>query len=725
METPTILRSENKKIEYIGRFKVLQVLGSGSFGTVYKVVTYKGLEFALKQIHNKKLKKLMLAEINALKSVQSKYIVGYHEYFYDKQNIPCIVMELCEGGTLNDYMKKFPYNCIPEKQAMMIFVKILIGMKAIQRAKLIHRDIKLQNIMMDKYNQPKIGDFGLATHTDKKQEQNAGTPIYMAPEILMGATYDQQVDIWSLGVLLFIMLFNDFPFAENNDYSQLQKINKLCEPCFSFNSLKKTKYQNIQKQLEDIFEQIFVINPEKRIRLEQLIEMEFVKKYDVNNELCEKEEQQKQDTQQKQKIFKTLESYQLESPSNKLMFQRVSNSQISNENNNKKKQKDNNIYEIHLLPYNQFLNRANLLIDLYQILQNKEEFISWLNFNEYQLQIVQYYIASAIFFSFQALNKILDERENINGFENWSSFVFSKSYLSLFGQVQIGQEIWFEKVDFHYQEYSKITSQTEFKIMNDININIDKNCNEIPGITDVKQGVVPPQQIIVPQEFSLCEPKLTKGLKIYLRAVLLTVYSKLQASSNQKQSSVSSMSSFNNIRENNQISISNIQQQQNKTIKNELNMSRNNFNRKNSPTKNINNNNNLSNSVFINNLQQLQQQSSKQNTNNLYQKSKEKNNYNEQLNQIENQINLKKQRYSFKFLLCSVVSHIISLKTSCVELDEFKKYLQTNKYNEEEKIFNIFLKWLDEIQQDSIKNQIQIIFNKYLPKIDQNNMEFF
>ncbi len=94
----------------------------------------------------------MLGEIHALKSVISKYVVGYHEYFYDKQNIPCIVMELCEGGTLKDYMKKFPQNYIPEKQAMVIFVKLLIGLKAIQEAKLIHRDIKLQNILITKQN---------------------------------------------------------------------------------------------------------------------------------------------------------------------------------------------------------------------------------------------------------------------------------------------------------------------------------------------------------------------------------------------------------------------------------------------------------------------------------------------------------------------------------------------------------------------------------------------
>lgn len=104
----------------------------------------------------------MTNELDALKSVNSKYVVRYYEVFYDKADHPCIVLELCEGGTLADYMKKFNNNCIPERIALNLFVQILVGFKEIQRASLIHRDVKLQNILL-KNDSPKIADFGLVT----------------------------------------------------------------------------------------------------------------------------------------------------------------------------------------------------------------------------------------------------------------------------------------------------------------------------------------------------------------------------------------------------------------------------------------------------------------------------------------------------------------------------------------------------------------------------------
>ena len=134
---------------------------------------------------------MMNKELDALRSVCSKYVVRYYEIFYDKNDQPCIVLELCDGGTLQEYARKYPNSAIPENLALEILVKILLGFKAIHEANLIHRDVKLQNIMM-RGDDPKIGDFGLATqqkgttNEKDKPEGLAGTPAYMAPEVLSG-----------------------------------------------------------------------------------------------------------------------------------------------------------------------------------------------------------------------------------------------------------------------------------------------------------------------------------------------------------------------------------------------------------------------------------------------------------------------------------------------------------------------------------------------------------
>jgi len=116
------------------------------------------------------------------------------------------VVEYCDGGDLSHYIQK--KQGLKEEEALKFFYQIVRGFRSIVRAKLIHRDLKPANIMI-KQGRIKIGDFGLAkVLTQDAGHSFAGSPFNMAPEILAGKTYDNKIDIYSIGTVLYEMLFN-------------------------------------------------------------------------------------------------------------------------------------------------------------------------------------------------------------------------------------------------------------------------------------------------------------------------------------------------------------------------------------------------------------------------------------------------------------------------------------------------------------------------------------
>ena len=114
-------------------------------------------------------------------------------------------------GNLYTIQSKMTSRAFGIDEAINIFNQILRGVEVIHQNKIVHRDLKLENIFVKKTEKQglicKIGDFGLARFLDMNANSNCGTQNYMAPEILRSIPYGQEVDIWSLGVLLFYMLF--------------------------------------------------------------------------------------------------------------------------------------------------------------------------------------------------------------------------------------------------------------------------------------------------------------------------------------------------------------------------------------------------------------------------------------------------------------------------------------------------------------------------------------
>ena len=208
-------------------YSIVKIIGKGSFGKIYEVEQKKTKKhYALKKIETEGLSEedldLIDQEIKMLIQMECEYSTELIKDFRDDEFV-YIILELCDS-TLDAEIKKaggFSLEKIKKvtKQLNKVF-------KLMEIKNIMHRDLKPENILI-KYTNPektefdiKLGDYGLSRRLTK-QNSNAltmcGTPMTMAPEILLQQPYDAKADLWSLGVIIYIMYFNDLPF-ETKDY---------------------------------------------------------------------------------------------------------------------------------------------------------------------------------------------------------------------------------------------------------------------------------------------------------------------------------------------------------------------------------------------------------------------------------------------------------------------------------------------------------------------------
>lgn len=199
-------------------YRIGKMLGRGAFGKVNlamhklvrKLVALKSLnkECLTDEVQKQKLMK----EVNLLLKLRHDNVVKIYETIETKKHI-IIVMELCAGGDLLNYVRK--RRRLKEPVAKKIFKQIIDGLKYIHSKYVAHRDIKLDNILLDGKGQVKIADFGVSKQSTPgvKMRDQCGTPAYIAPEILRNKNgYTFAVDLWSAGVVLYAMLYGTVPF---------------------------------------------------------------------------------------------------------------------------------------------------------------------------------------------------------------------------------------------------------------------------------------------------------------------------------------------------------------------------------------------------------------------------------------------------------------------------------------------------------------------------------
>jgi polo-like kinase 1 len=195
------------------------LLGKGAFAKVYKMTCSETNEqFAGKVISksyllkNRARQKLM-SEIKVHRTLHHSNIVQFCNYFEDEDHL-YILVELCTNQTLSDLIRR--RKRITELEAQCYLFQLIQAMKYLHGHRVIHRDIKLANILISESMEVKLGDFGLAAKLEYDGERKrtiCGTPNYMAPEILDGKFgHSYECDVWSFGVLLYTLLVGKPPF---------------------------------------------------------------------------------------------------------------------------------------------------------------------------------------------------------------------------------------------------------------------------------------------------------------------------------------------------------------------------------------------------------------------------------------------------------------------------------------------------------------------------------
>jgi tRNA A-37 threonylcarbamoyl transferase component Bud32 len=194
------------------------VIGKGHYGVVYMGHDPRSdAKVAVKVIEKEKIRQMGLKnymELQILKICKHEHIVKLIDYFENFENL-YLVLEYYPGGNLYSLFNRGDLS-LNEKQIKMIMLQLAKGIKYLSERGIIHRDIKLDNILLDSFSQIKIVDFGLAVilSPEEKSYEEFGTLTYVAPEILQKRGYNKEVDIWSLGIVLFYLLVGKLPFTD-------------------------------------------------------------------------------------------------------------------------------------------------------------------------------------------------------------------------------------------------------------------------------------------------------------------------------------------------------------------------------------------------------------------------------------------------------------------------------------------------------------------------------
>ena len=252
------------KGKLLDSYEVLTQLGKGGYGKVYKVKNIKTGEIrACKHLSKQNVKNLekFRREIEILKKMDHPNIIKLYEVYESERSL-YLVMELCNGGEIFDRIIEHIQNkkMYSEKDSAKIFEQVMSCIQYCHNKNICHRDLKPENLLYlnagsEENNRIKVIDFGLSQACDRLKTK-VGTAYYVSPEILSG-NYTQLCDIWSAGVILYILLSGDPPFNGPNDNYIYTKISQMK---FSF---PENKWKNISNDAKDLICHMLVPESER------------------------------------------------------------------------------------------------------------------------------------------------------------------------------------------------------------------------------------------------------------------------------------------------------------------------------------------------------------------------------------------------------------------------------------------------------------------------------
>ncbi|XP_073995091.1 serine/threonine-protein kinase MARK2-like isoform X15 [Rhodnius prolixus] len=262
----TSTRSRGSDEPHIGKYRLLKTIGKGNFAKV-KLAKHvpTGKEVAIKiidktQLNPSSLQKLF-REVRIMKMLDHPNIVKLFQVIETEKTL-YLVMEYASGGEVFDYLVL--HGRMKEKEARAKFRQIVSAVQYCHQKKIIHRDLKAENLLLDSEMNIKIADFGFSNEftPGNKLDTFCGSPPYAAPELFQGKKYDgPEVDVWSLGVILYTLVSGSLPF----DGSTLRELRE---------RVLRGKYRipfYMSTDCENLLKKFLVLNPAKRASLETIM----------------------------------------------------------------------------------------------------------------------------------------------------------------------------------------------------------------------------------------------------------------------------------------------------------------------------------------------------------------------------------------------------------------------------------------------------------------------
>ncbi|KAL6265553.1 hypothetical protein P5V15_002348 [Pogonomyrmex californicus] len=260
----------------VNDYCILEKIGTGSYATVYKA--FKKDEsreiVAIKCVDKGSLSKSaidnLVTEIKLLNVLKHEHIVEMKDFFWDEGHI-YIVMEYCDGGDLSSFIKK--KHKLPESTCRRFLQQLALALKYLRDHNVCHMDLKPQNLLL--MRRPhlvlKVGDFGFAQYLSNSEHKFTirGSPLYMAPEMLLKHKYDARVDLWSVGVIMYECLFGKAPYSSSS-------FQELAEKIKSSQLIEIPKASHVSATCKDLLMALLKHNPADRITYDEFFAHDFL-----------------------------------------------------------------------------------------------------------------------------------------------------------------------------------------------------------------------------------------------------------------------------------------------------------------------------------------------------------------------------------------------------------------------------------------------------------------
>uniref|UniRef100_A0A1I7SBJ3 Serine/threonine-protein kinase par-1 n=1 Tax=Bursaphelenchus xylophilus TaxID=6326 RepID=A0A1I7SBJ3_BURXY len=259
-------RSRAADEPHIGRYRLLKTIGKGNFAKV-KLARHipTGIDVAIKIIDKTALNpsslQKLFREVRIMKQLDHPNIVKLYQVMETDQTL-YLVMEYASGGEVFDYL--VAHGRMKEKEARAKFRQIVSAVQYLHSKNIIHRDLKAENLLLDADMNIKIADFGFSNQfsAGTKLDTFCGSPPYAAPELFQGKKYDgPEVDVWSLGVILYTLVSGSLPFDGQNLKELRERV-------------LRGKYRipfYMSTDCENLLKKFLVLNPARRGTLEQIM----------------------------------------------------------------------------------------------------------------------------------------------------------------------------------------------------------------------------------------------------------------------------------------------------------------------------------------------------------------------------------------------------------------------------------------------------------------------